>query len=65
MNKRFEISDTIDHYFKEIEKVSSPLSKKQEHDLAIRIQNGDYAALNELGYGDDDTPDFSYKVFRH
>lgn len=48
MAKRFEISDTIDLYFKEIEKVSSPLTKQQEHDLALKIQSGDNQALNEL-----------------
>jgi RNA polymerase primary sigma factor len=48
MSKRFELSDTIDLYFKEIEKVSSPLTKKQEHALAIKIQSGDSSALNEL-----------------
>jgi RNA polymerase primary sigma factor len=48
MAKKFEISDTIDLYFQEIEKVSSPLSKKQEHQLAIKIQSGDTNALNEL-----------------
>ena len=48
MSKRFEISDTIDLYFKEIEKVSSPLTKQQEHDLALKIQSGDNQALNEL-----------------
>ena len=48
MSKKFEISDTIDLYFEEIEKVSSPLSKKEEHNLAVRIQNGDSSALNEL-----------------
>jgi len=48
MSKKFEISDTIDLYFKELEKVSSPLSRKEEQDLAVRIQNGDSAAVNEL-----------------
>lgn len=48
MNKKFEISSTIDLYFKEIEKISSPLTKKEEHALAIRIQSGDTSALNEL-----------------
>jgi RNA polymerase primary sigma factor len=48
MSKRFELSDTIDLYFKEIEKVSSPLSKKEEHILAVKIQSGDTKALNEL-----------------
>ncbi len=48
MAKKFEISDTIDLYFQEIEKVSSPLTKKQEHQLAIKIQSGDTNALNEL-----------------
>jgi RNA polymerase primary sigma factor len=46
--KKFEISDTIDLYFKEIEKVSSPLTKTQERDLSIKIQSGDTSALNEL-----------------
>lgn len=48
MSKRFELSDTIDLYFKEIEKVSSPLTKSQEQDLAKRIQSGDNGAINEL-----------------
>ena len=50
MNMSFQnkISDTIDIYFKEIEKVSSPLTKKQEHQLALKIQQGDSNALNEL-----------------
>lgn len=48
MVKKFEISDTIDLYFKEIEKVSSPLTKKEEHALALKIQAGDTNALNEL-----------------
>ena len=48
MAKRFELSDTIDLYFKELEKVSSPLTKKEEHDLALKIQSGDSQALNEL-----------------
>ena len=48
MAKKFEISDTIDRYFKEIDRVSSPLTKKQEHDLAVKIQGGDTNALNEL-----------------
>ena len=48
MSKRFELSDTIDLYFKEIEKVSSPLTKKEEHALALKIQSGDSSALNEL-----------------
>ncbi len=51
MAKKFEISDTIDLYFQEIEKVSSPLTKKQEHQLAIKIQSGDTNALNELVAG--------------
>ena len=50
MNMSFQnkISDTIDIYFKEIEKVSSPLTKSQEHQLALKIQQGDSNALNEL-----------------
>jgi RNA polymerase primary sigma factor len=48
MAKKFELSDTLDFYFKEIDKVSSPLTKQQEHDLAIKIQSGDTDALNEL-----------------
>lgn len=46
--KRFEISDTIDLYFKEIEKVKSTLTKQEEFLLATRIQNGDTSALNQL-----------------
>ncbi len=46
--KRFEISDTIDLYFKEIEKVKSTLTKQEEFQLATRIQNGDTDALNKL-----------------
>lgn len=48
MAKKFELSDTIDLYFKELEKVSSPLTKKEEHALALKIQSGDSQALNEL-----------------
>jgi len=48
MAKRFEISDTIDLYFKEIEKVQSTLTKEQEWELAKKIQSGDSSALNEL-----------------
>jgi RNA polymerase primary sigma factor len=48
MSFQNKISDTIDIYFKEIEKVSSPLTKKQEHQLALKIQQGDSNALNEL-----------------
>jgi RNA polymerase primary sigma factor len=48
MAKRFELSDTIDLYFKELEKVSSPLTKKEEQALALKIQSGDSQALNEL-----------------
>jgi len=48
MSKRFEVTDTIDLYFKEIEKVQSTLTKQQEHDLAVRIQSGDKSAINEL-----------------
>lgn len=48
MSKRFEITDTIDFYFKELEKVSSPLTKQEEQVLAKRIQSGDSSAINEL-----------------
>jgi RNA polymerase primary sigma factor len=48
MSKRFEITDTIDLYFKELEKVSSPLTKQEEQILAQRIQSGDSSAINEL-----------------
>lgn len=48
MSKKFEISDTIDLYFKEIEKVSSPLTRKEEQALAVRIQSGDTSAVNEI-----------------
>jgi RNA polymerase primary sigma factor len=46
MSKRF--TDTIDTYFKDIENVSSPLTKEEEKKLAIRIQGGDERAINEL-----------------
>jgi RNA polymerase primary sigma factor len=48
MAKKFEFSETLDFYFKELEKVSSPLTKSQEHQLATRIQSGDTSAINEL-----------------
>jgi RNA polymerase primary sigma factor len=48
MSKRYELSDTIDLYFKELEKVSSPLTKSEEQLLATRIQSGDTSAINEL-----------------
>jgi RNA polymerase primary sigma factor len=48
MAKKYELSDTLDFYFKELDKVASPLTKQQEHQLAIKIQSGDTSALNEL-----------------
>jgi RNA polymerase primary sigma factor len=48
MSKRFELSDTLDFYFKELDKLSSPLTKQEEFNLAQKIQQGDTGALNEL-----------------
>jgi len=48
MSKKFELSNTLDFYFKELEKVSSPLTRAEEQSLAHRIQNGDTNAINEL-----------------
>ena len=48
MSKRFETSESLPQYFKDIEGVSSPLTKAEELQLAARIQKGDELALNRL-----------------
>lgn len=48
MAKKFELSQTLDLYFQELEKLSSPLSRQEEQQLAKRIQSGDSSAVNEL-----------------
>lgn len=48
MSKRFETSISLPQYFKEVTAISTPLTKDQERELAVRIQAGDEAALNEL-----------------
>ena len=48
MSKRFETSESLPQYFKDIEGVSSPLTKAEELQLAARIQKGDDLALNRL-----------------
>lgn len=44
---KFETSDTLPAYFRSIKKLE-PLSKEQEHELGLRIEAGDKAAINEL-----------------
>ncbi|MFA7157043.1 MAG: sigma-70 family RNA polymerase sigma factor [Bacilli bacterium] len=44
----FETSTTLSKYFVEVEKVADLLTIEEEHALAIRIQNGDEAAINKL-----------------
>lgn len=48
MSKKFELSDTLDLYFKDLDKVSSPLTRQEEQAIARRIQEGDNSAVNEL-----------------
>lgn len=48
MQRRFETTETLPMYFKEIQKESSPLSKAEEQELALRIQAGDQRALDKL-----------------
>ena len=48
MQRRFEKTDTLPMYFKEIQKESIPLSRAEEKELALRIQAGDQRALNQL-----------------
>jgi RNA polymerase primary sigma factor len=48
MSKRFETSQSLPTYFREMTEVAKPLSKEDERKLAIRIQAGDEAALHSL-----------------
>lgn len=48
MTKRFETAEGLPQYFKNLDAVAVPLSKVEEHSLAIRIQAGDEIALNQL-----------------
>lgn len=45
---RFETSEGLPQYFKNLDKLAGPMSKQEEHALAIRIQAGDEAALHSL-----------------
>lgn len=45
---RFETAEGLPQYFKNLDKLSGPMSKQEEHALAIRIQAGDEAALHSL-----------------
>lgn len=47
-NSRFETAEGLPQYFKNLDKLSGPLTKQEEHALAVRIQAGDDAALNSL-----------------
>lgn len=46
--KKYEYIEELDQYFKEVKKYKKRLTRKQEHDLAVRIQNGDKLAVDEL-----------------
>lgn len=48
MTQRFETSETLPQYFKEISLVEDHMTKEEEQALARRIQKGDEAALNKL-----------------
>jgi len=48
MAQRFETSETLPPYFKEISLVEDHMTKEEEQALARRIQRGDEAALNKL-----------------
>jgi RNA polymerase primary sigma factor len=45
---KFETSDTLPKYFKEIDEVANFMTKEEEQALARRIQKGDEVALNKL-----------------
>lgn len=47
-NKRFETAKGLPQYFQSLDKISVPLKKAEELELATRIQAGDEAALNSL-----------------
>jgi RNA polymerase primary sigma factor len=48
MQRRFETTESLPTYFKEIQAEGSPLSKAEEKELAIKIQAGDQRALDKL-----------------
>lgn len=48
MQRKFETTETLPMYFKEIQKEASPLSKAEEKELALRIKAGDQHALDKL-----------------
>jgi RNA polymerase primary sigma factor len=48
MTQRFETSETLPQYFKEITQVEDHMTKEEEQALARRIQKGDDAALQKL-----------------
>lgn len=48
MAQRFETSETLPQYFKEISLVEDHMTKEEEQALASRIQKGDEAARNKL-----------------
>jgi RNA polymerase primary sigma factor len=48
MTKRFETSESLPQYFKELDSTSHLLSKEEEATLANLIQSGDDAALTKL-----------------
>ncbi len=48
MTQRFETSETLPQYFKEITQAENHMTKEEEQALARRIQKGDDAALQKL-----------------
>ncbi len=48
MQRRFETTESLPMYFKEIQKEASPLTKAEEKELSLRIQAGDQRALDKL-----------------
>lgn len=46
--KKYEYIEELDKYFEDVKKYKKRLTKKQEHDLAVKIQNGDKTAVDEL-----------------
>lgn len=48
MQRKFETTESLPKYFKEIHAEGSPLSKAEEKELAIKIQAGDQLALDKL-----------------
>lgn len=46
--KKYEHIEELDKYFADVKKYSKRLTRQQEHDLGVRIQNGDKSAVDEL-----------------